>query len=57
MYAAKKGLVEILNILLYFNPKIDIKDKLGRTALFYSIDNSEFSENIDIVQRLIENNC
>lgn len=41
MYAAKKGSLDILNTLLYFNPKVDIKDKFGRTALYYSIDNSE----------------
>ena len=50
-YSAANGLVEMLDLLLTFNPNVNIKNQLGNTPLHWACMNG----NLEIFQKLCEN--
>jgi ankyrin repeat protein len=53
MLAAEKGSIELVQMLIEFNADVKVKDKFGRTALFYAIEAN--NENSDVVSVLLDN--
>ena len=54
MIAASKGYADLVYLLIQVNAKLNIKDKKGKTALFYAVSSSESGENYDVVEKLFE---
>ncbi len=52
MFAATKGYLNLIDTMLKFNKNVNVKDSLGRNAIFYAIL-AEKGDNADIIQRLI----
>lgn len=52
MIASAKGLNQVVEVLIENNAKTDLKDKQGKTALIYSIEN-EHGENFEITSLLL----
>lgn len=51
MIASEKGLLELVQVLLECGADVRIKDKAGKTALFYAIETN--NENLDVVSLLL----
>jgi len=52
MIAAERGFLELVQCLLESNVDMRLKDKTGRTALFYAIEAN--NENVDVVSFLLD---
>lgn len=52
MYAAEKGYLELVDQLLTNKANAQIIDKYRKNALYYSIDNKNSGENIDVICKL-----
>jgi ankyrin repeat protein len=47
MIACEKGYVELVNELILLEAQVNLKDKKGRTPLFYALE--ALGENLDVV--------
>ena len=54
MYAAEKGYLELVDQLLTNKANAQIIDKYRKNALYYSIDNKNSGENIDVICKLCQ---
>ncbi len=54
MIAAEKGSIELVQVLLEANADVRLRDKYGKTALFYAIEAAH--ENLDVISTLLNYN-
>lgn len=52
MIAAEKGSIELVQLLLDANANIQMRDRQGKTALFYAVEAA--NENLDVISLLLD---